>query len=88
MAEDSPTTMDKVTQDMDDLSFDPTMKKKKSSSRKKSVAFDDPTTADVAPEPSAATEQGTFLHWPSPFTLRIVLIPFLKMEMRKTSWQE
>jgi len=51
---DSTTTMEKVTQDMDDLSFDPTMKKKKSSSlKKKTVAFDDPTTADVA------TEQGS-----------------------------
>jgi hypothetical protein len=37
--------VEKVTQDMDGLSFDPGMKKKK----KKSVAFDDPTTADVAP---------------------------------------
>lgn len=48
--------VEQVTADMDDLSFDPTMKKKKSSSRKKSVAFEDPSTAEVAP---AKTEEGT-----------------------------
>lgn len=44
-----------VTSEMDDLSFDPTMKKKKSSARKKSVAFEDPATAEVVP---AASEAG------------------------------
>lgn len=44
-----------VTSEMDDLSFDPTMKKKKSSARKKSVAFEDPATAEVVP---AAAEAG------------------------------
>ena len=39
------TKVNQVTEQMDDLSFDPTMKKKKSKS--KSVAFDDPSTAEV-----------------------------------------
>ena len=46
--------MEQVTADMDDLSFDPTMKKKKpSSARKKNVAFGDPSTAEVTPETPA-----------------------------------
>jgi translation initiation factor 2 subunit 2 len=48
--------VEQVTADMDELSFDPTMKKKKGpSARKKSVAFEDPSTAQVAPAPA---EQG------------------------------
>ena len=55
MADDE--KVEQVTADMDELSFDPTMKKKKASSaRKKSVAFEDPSTAQVAP---AEPEQGT-----------------------------
>jgi len=53
--EDEATKVEQVTTEMDDLSFDPTMKKKKSSIRK-SVAFKDPSTAEVAP---ATTEQST-----------------------------
>jgi translation initiation factor 2 subunit 2 len=51
MADDS--KVEAVTADMDELSFDPTMKKKKSSSRKKSVAFEDPSTAEVVAEQPA-----------------------------------
>lgn len=48
--------VEQVTADMDELSFDPAMTKKKASSgRKKSVAFEDPSTAQVAP---ASAEQG------------------------------
>jgi hypothetical protein len=55
MADDE--KVEQVTADMDELSFDSTMKKKKASSaRKKSVAFEDPSTSQVAP---AHTEQGT-----------------------------
>lgn len=55
MADDE--KVEQVTADMDELSFDPTMKKKKASSaRKKSVAFEDPSTAQVAP---TETEPGT-----------------------------
>jgi len=53
---DEAAKVEQVTAEMDDLSFDPTMKKKKSSARKKSVAFEDPSTAEVAP---TTTEQGT-----------------------------
>jgi hypothetical protein len=48
MADDK--TVDQVTEEMEELSFDPTMKKKKPSSRKKSVAFEDPSTADLSVE--------------------------------------
>jgi hypothetical protein len=47
MADDN--EVERVTEDMDSLSFDPTMKKKKSTGRKKSVAFEDPSTAEVIP---------------------------------------
>jgi len=56
MADDT-TKVEQVTAEMEGLSFDPTMKKKKSSARK-SVAFQDPTTAEVLPESSAAGEGG------------------------------
>jgi len=49
---DDPTNVEQVTAEMEELSFDPSMKKKKSSARKKSVAFEDPSTAEVLPEPS------------------------------------
>jgi translation initiation factor 2 subunit 2 len=55
MADNS--TLEAVTADMDELSFDPTMKKKKSSSRKKGVASEDPSTAEVVAEPPAGTTQ-------------------------------
>ena len=54
--EDEATKVEQVTAEMDDLSFDPIMKKKKSSTTKKSVAFEHPSTTEVAP---ATTEQGT-----------------------------
>lgn len=53
MADDA-TKVDQVTAEMDELSFDPSMKKKKSSARKKSVAFEDPSTAEVIPDSSEA----------------------------------
>ena len=61
MADPTDQTMDKVTEDLDDLSFDPTMKKKKPSSKKKTVAFDDLSTPDAAAEPVAAEEGILFL---------------------------
>jgi len=57
MADDT-MKVEQVTTEMDELSFDPTMKKKKSSARK-SVAFEDPSTAEVLPESSAAGETGS-----------------------------
>jgi len=57
MADDT-TKVEQVTAEMEELSFDPAMKKKKSSARKKSVAFDDPSTADTVPEPVETTEKG------------------------------
>ena len=54
MADTEP--VEQVTADMNDLSFDPTMKKKPSS-RKKSVAFEDPATAEVA---LARTKEGKY----------------------------
>jgi translation initiation factor 2 subunit 2 len=53
---DDAAKVEQVTAEMDDLSFDATLKKKKPSSRKKSVAFEDPSTAEVTP---AKTEEGT-----------------------------
>src|SRR5271154_3083391 len=53
MADDTPK-VEQVTAEMDELSFDPSMKKKKSSARKKSVAFEDPSTAEVIPDSSEA----------------------------------
>jgi translation initiation factor 2 subunit 2 len=50
--------MESVTADMGELSFDPTMKKKKSSARKKSVAFEEPSTAEGVPETNPSTEAG------------------------------
>lgn len=51
-----------ITADVDELSFDPTMKKKKSSSRKKSVAFEDPSTAEVvAEQPAGMTHDRYFI---------------------------
>jgi hypothetical protein len=58
MADDT-TKVEQVTAEMDELSFDPIMKKKKSFARKKSVAFEDPSTAEVLPESSAAGEAGS-----------------------------
>ena len=57
MADDT-TKVEQVTKEMDELSFDPSMKKKKSSARKKSVAFEDLSTAEVLPESSEAVEAG------------------------------
>jgi len=55
MADDS--KVDKVAEEMDELSFDPTMKKKKGSTRKKSVAFEDTSTAEAVPgSPEAGTQ--------------------------------
>jgi translation initiation factor 2 subunit 2 len=51
MADDT-SKVEQLTTEMDDLSFDPTMKKKKSSTRKKSVAFEDPSTPDIIPDSS------------------------------------
>jgi len=43
----------------DEMDFDPSMKKKKpASARKKSVAFDDPSTADVAHDTAAPAGNG------------------------------
>jgi len=65
MADDT-MKVEQVTAEMDELSFDPSMKKKKSSARKKSVAFEDPSKAEVLPELSeAAAESG--IH-PRPMT--------------------
>ena len=59
MADDS--KVEAVTAEMDELSFDPTMKKKKSSSRK-SVAFEDPSTAEVvAEQPAGMTHYARIL---------------------------
>lgn len=55
MTDDTTTT---VTAEMDELSFDPTMKKKKSSARKKSVAFEDPSAAEVVPDTIPSTQRG------------------------------
>ena len=57
MADEKP--VDQVTKDMEELSFDPTMKKKKPS-RKKSVSFEDPSTAEVLPK-AAPAEEGIHL---------------------------
>ena len=53
------TKIEQVTAEMDELSFDPTMKKKKSS-KKKNVAFEDPSAAEAASESAAAVEPGSF----------------------------
>jgi len=58
MADDT-MKVEQVTAEMDELSFDPTMKKKKSSARKKSVAFEDPSTVEVLPDSLAAEEAGS-----------------------------
>ena len=50
-------TITQITENMDELSFDPTMKKKKSS-KKKSLAFDDSVTGDVPSEQPAAAPAG------------------------------
>jgi hypothetical protein len=62
MAEADPPTMDAVAEQLEDLGFDPTMKKKKSSTRKKSVAFEDGTipTDSVVAAPEDADEEGIF----------------------------
>ena len=59
MAEEE-TQVEQVTADMDELSFDPTMKNKKSSARKKSVAFEDPSTAEIIPDIPAETGISSF----------------------------
>jgi len=52
--------VEQVSAEMDELSFDPTMKKKKSSARKKSVAFEDPSTAEIIPDAETQTGISSF----------------------------
>ena len=70
MADES--KINQVTADMDDLSFDPTMKKKKSSARKKSVSFEDPS-AEGSPEASAAGQPGKLPYRPLPLHSSAIL---------------
>ena len=57
MADDA--KVEEITVDMDELSFDPTMKKKKSSTRKKAVAFEGLAAVEVGSEDNPSTEVGS-----------------------------
>jgi hypothetical protein len=54
MAEDTKQKMEQVTAELEEPSFDPTVMKKKASSKKKTVAFDDPSTEVAADNTSSA----------------------------------